>query len=111
MDDVNALHELILEDPRSKGRVFNVGSGTNLSVNEVYKLIEAQLRTGLKPVYEPDLPGEASTTLADISRAQSLGWRPRIDIAEGLQRSIRYIREKVPDSLKAGTSEPTVLSG
>jgi UDP-glucose 4-epimerase len=111
VDDVNALHELILEEPRSTGRVFNVGSGTNLSVNEVYQLIEAQLRTGLKPVYKPDLPGEARTTLANISSAQSLGWKPKVDIEEGLQRSIGYIRERVLDSLKAGTSESAVLSG
>jgi UDP-glucose 4-epimerase len=111
VDDVNALHELILEDPRSTGRVFNVGSGTNLSINQVYELIEAQLCTGLKPVYKPDLPGEARTTLANISNAQSLGWKPKVDIEEGLQRSIRYIREKVLDNLKAGASEPAVLSG
>jgi UDP-glucose 4-epimerase len=109
VEDVNALHEIILEDSRSSGRVFNVGSGTNLSINEVYQLIEEQLRTGLVPVYKPDLPGEAQTTLADITSAKSLGWSPAIDIQEGLRRSIRYVQEKVLAST-AATSEPAVLS-
>jgi UDP-glucose 4-epimerase len=111
VDDVNALHEIILEDPRSAGRVFNVGSGTNLSVNEVYQLVEAQLQTGLKPVYKPDQPGEARITLANISSAQALGWKPTIDVEEGLRRSVRHVREKVLASMKGGTSEPAVLSG
>jgi UDP-glucose 4-epimerase len=111
VDDVNSLHQLLLEDPRSKGRVFNVGSGTNLSINEVYELIEAQLRTGLKPIYQAELPGEARTTLADISSAKALGWKPKVDIEEGLRRSIRFVQEKVLENLKAAATEPAVLSG
>jgi len=72
-----------------------VGSGINFSVNEVYGLIERQLKTGLQPIYEPDLPGEAEITLADIAEARNLGWRPKIDINEGLRLSIEYIRERV----------------
>jgi UDP-glucose 4-epimerase len=104
VDDVNALHEIILEDARSAGRVFNVGSGTNLSVNEVYQLIEAHLQSGIKPVYKPDLPGEARMTLADISSARSLGWRPSINIDEGLRRSIQYIQDSVLGAIRSGTS-------
>jgi UDP-glucose 4-epimerase len=110
VDDVNALHQIILDDPRSSGRVFNVGSGTNLSVNQVYQLIEAQLHTGLGPVYKPDLPGEARITLADITSAQALGWTPLIDIQEGLRRSIRYVQERVLASIKSPNGETAVLS-
>ena len=95
VDDVNDFHLLVLEDPRADGRVFNVGSGINFSVNEVYELIERRLKTGLQPIYMPDLPGEAEITLADIAESRSLGWRPKIDINEGLYRSIEYIRDKV----------------
>jgi UDP-glucose 4-epimerase len=106
VDDVNALHRLILEDQRSAGKVFNVGSGTNFSVNEIYELIEGLLKTGLKPIYKPDLPGEALVTLADITNARQLGWEPRVDIEEGLRRSISYIKERVLDAAKAGLSGP-----
>ena len=36
-------------------------------------------------------------TLADIARAQSLGWRPEVDLTTGFERSIAYIREHVID--------------
>jgi UDP-glucose 4-epimerase len=95
VDDVNDLHLLLLEDPRSNGRVFNVGSGVNFSTNEIYRLIEELLQTGLHPIYKPDLPGEAQVTLADITAARELGWKPRVDIHDGLRRTIQYIRERV----------------
>lgn len=92
VDDVNDLHRLLLEDYRSHGKVFNIGSGVNFSVNEIYQAIEEILKTGLCPIYEPDLPGEAQITLADLTAAKSLGWAPRVDIREGLSRSIEYLR-------------------
>lgn len=95
VDDVNDLHVVILHDDRADGRVFNVGSGVNHSVNEIYQLVESLLKTGLKPVYKPDLPGEAEITLADITAAKSLGWKPRIDIEEGLKRTINYLEKRV----------------
>jgi UDP-glucose 4-epimerase len=95
VDDVNDFHLRVLEDPASNGRVFNVGTGTNYSVNEIYALIEGILQTGLKPIYKPDLPGEAELTLADITESKRLGWEPKVDIHEGLERTTRYIKEKV----------------
>ncbi len=101
VDDVNEFHLQVMSDPRTDGHTFNVGSGTNYSVLEVYELIEGMLHTGLQPVHKPDLPGEAEATLADISDALALGWRPRVGIEEGVQRSVDYIREKVMEEAAA----------
>lgn len=105
VDDVNDLHMNVLVNPASNGMVVNAGTGSNLSVNEVYQLVEEQLKSGLKPVYKPDLPGEAEVTLADITHARSLGWAPIVDIREGLRRTIQYLREKVAkDKLEVSSS-------
>jgi UDP-glucose 4-epimerase len=94
IDDVNDLHLTILEKDQANGRVFNVGSGTNHSVNQIYALVEGLMKTRLQPISKPDLPGEAEITLADITEAKSLGWSPRINIEEGLRRTIDYLRSK-----------------
>jgi UDP-glucose 4-epimerase len=95
VDDVNELHVVILENDRADGRVFNIGSGVNYSVNEIYQLVESLLKTGLKPIYKPDLQGEAEITLADINAAKGLGWNPRVEIKEGLKRTIEYLQARV----------------
>jgi UDP-glucose 4-epimerase len=95
VDDVTAFNVLALCDPRTDGGVYNVGTGVNYSINEVFEEVEAQLRTGLRPVYRDDLPGEAEITLADIEGSRRLGWEPRVGLREGVTRSIAYVRESV----------------
>jgi nucleoside-diphosphate-sugar epimerase len=95
IDDVNDFHLIVLEDQRATNKVFNVGSGTNFSVNEVYQIVEDLLKTGLRPIYKPELPGEAQITLADLGTAKALGWKPRVAITEGLSQTIDYLQGKV----------------
>lgn len=95
VDDVNEFHKRALENPASNGRVFNVGTGVNYSVNEIYAAVESMLQTGLQPIYKDELPGEAEVTLADITESRRLGWEPGFDLQRGLEHTIRYIREKV----------------
>lgn len=95
VDDVNAFHLRLLQDPRAAGQVYNVGTGRNHSVNEIFKIIEGVLGTGLRPEYQPDLPGEAEATLAEISRERELGWEPGVGIEAGILRSLEYLRRSV----------------
>jgi len=104
VDDVNDFHLMLLEDNRTKGKIYNVGTGTNYSVSEIFALVEGRLKTGLKPRYAPDLPGEAAVTLADIAEAKALGWRPKIGIDEGLERSIDYYRRNIQGAAKGSGS-------
>jgi len=98
VDDINDFHMQCMTDSRTDGEVFNLGSGINYSVNEIYKIIANLLNSNIKPVYRPDMPGEAQANLADISKARSLGWTPRIELEKGLRTSIEFIR----DELRAG---------
>lgn len=95
IDDINDFHLRCITDPRTNDRTFNLGSGHNYSVNEIYLTIENLLKTGIKPVYKEDLPGEAEATLADISAAKGLGWSPRTSLEEGLRLSAEYIHNSV----------------
>lgn len=95
VDDVNDFHLLCLSDLRTDGETYNLGSGKNYSVLDIYNLIESFLHAKIPPEFKADLPGESENTLADISKALKLGWRPKTTIEEGIKNSIAYIREKV----------------
>jgi nucleoside-diphosphate-sugar epimerase len=92
VDDVNDFHMQCLTDERTIGRVFNLGTGTNFSVRDIYETIARLLGTSIRPAFRPDLPGEAEQNLADIAAAQALGWQPHTSLEEGLRASIDYIR-------------------
>jgi UDP-glucose 4-epimerase len=95
IDDVNDFHLLCMTDHRTDGQVFNIGSGQNYSVLEVYKMITGLLKIKIEPLFKPDLPGEARQTLADIARAENIGWRPKTNILDGLKKMIEYIRKEM----------------
>jgi len=97
VDDVNDFHLVCALDDRTDGNTYNLGSGVSYSVREIFDHVRSVLGSDVEPRHEPDLPGEAEQTLADITRAQSLGWRPKVDLTTGLERSIAYIREHVVD--------------
>ena len=68
------------------GQIYNVGSGTTVSVNRLVELL------GGKKVHIPKRPGEPDSTFADISRIrQDLGWKPRVPIEEGVAEILKHI--------------------
>lgn len=94
-NDVNDFHILAMNDDRTNGKLYNLGSGKSYSVKEIYHIIEGFLKTGIQPEYREDLPGEAETTLADITEAKKLGWYPKIDICSGIKDMIDWIKVNV----------------
>jgi UDP-glucose 4-epimerase len=101
VDDVNDFHMLCLRDARTIDGTYNLGSGRDHSIRELYDIVRQLLGSTLEAAYEPDLPGEAERTCADIARARALGWTPRVGLEEGLRRSIDYLRAHV---LTAGSA-------
>lgn len=64
-------------DEKYYGQVYNVGSGKNISILEIAKMISYDY------VFIPPRSGEAKTTLANIDKIKKIfGWNPKIDIKE-----------------------------
>jgi nucleoside-diphosphate-sugar epimerase len=95
IDDINDFHMMCINDERTNNKVFNLGSGENYSVNEIYSIISELLNSSIKPQYKPDLPGEALSNLADIIEAKKLGWYPKINLKNGLKSSILFIKNEI----------------
>jgi nucleoside-diphosphate-sugar epimerase len=63
-----------------RGEVFNVGSGTSLSVKELADMISPD------QVHVEGRKGDSLATLADISKIRAaLGWEPKVFFTEGLE--------------------------
>ena len=61
------------------GTVFNIGSGTNYSINEIAKMYDNAI------VHVPARTGEMKATLANIEKAKALlGWNPSIELEKWL---------------------------
>lgn len=70
------------------GEAFNAGSGTNTTINEIYKSVARIMKKRIKPHYIPPV-FEPKETLGDISKAHKLlGWQPKVTLQAGLKRTI-----------------------
>lgn len=95
VDDINRFHELCMGNSRTDNKVFNLGSGMNYSVLDIYKMIANLLKNKKAPLFRKELSGEAKETLANIYAARRLGWKPKISLEKGLLGMIDYIQEEI----------------
>lgn len=67
------------------GQVFNIGSGENYSINQVFEMLCKNLGKFPDPIHGPAMI-EPKATLADITKARLvLGWKPKVTFEEGLK--------------------------
>jgi UDP-glucose 4-epimerase len=85
----------LLRKPEIQGGTFNLGSGRDYSILEIYDRIEGLIQSGLKPDFQPDMPAEAFRTLADIGESVRAGWEPKITIEQGLVDFIAYTKSRL----------------
>jgi nucleoside-diphosphate-sugar epimerase len=85
------------------GRVFNIGTGRSVTLNEVYAAIAEQIGFTAKPNYGPPREGDIKHSLADINRAsQELGYQPKAQFQEGLKKTVAwYLEEKEKQQIAA----------
>ena len=74
---------------------FNIGTGIETNVNQLYAALAQIAGTSRAPEYGPARPGEQMRSVILPARAQKeLGWRPQVELPEGLAETLRYFRER-----------------
>jgi len=82
------------EAPGASGLVFNVGTGSRITLNQTLKLLEKISGKPLRAKYDPPRAGDILHSQADISLGrQVLGYEPRVDFEEGLRRTWKWYKE------------------
>jgi UDP-glucose 4-epimerase len=80
VDDV--VDALVLLMHRLDGEVYNIGTGVETTLNQVYKMLG-----GTNPILEEGRKGEIDSQCLDSTKLGRLGWKPKVDLEEGLRRT------------------------
>jgi len=76
-----------------RGEVVNIACGERTSLNQLLGYIGELTGTPLDPEHRPTRPGDVRDSLADVTAARELlGYEPRVDVREGLKRTIEAFR-------------------
>lgn len=83
VDDLAAaiVHLLGLQNPPD---LVNLGSGSEISILELAKLVARTVGFTGSIETDPSKPDGTPRKLCDISRIQATGWQPRISLADGV---------------------------
>jgi len=88
--DVARANVLALEDELPSG-AYNIGTGIETDVNELYDVARALLGSELPARHGPAKPGEQLRSSIDPRRAERiLGWRPEVTLGAGLEETLRF---------------------
>ena len=93
VDDVVAA--ILLAAERGRPRPYNIGSGRQTSVRQIYDAIAGRLGIRDEPELVELSPGEVGFMALDCSAAaDELGWSPQVPLGEGLERTIAWGRRQ-----------------
>lgn len=88
------------------GVALNIGGGSQVTVNQVVKMLEELLNRDIRVGYTAGQRGDVRHTSADTSQAALLiGYRPSVDLRTGLAREIRWVEQT--QDMKATASAQT----
>jgi UDP-glucose 4-epimerase len=84
---------ILAMDKLAENGVFNVGSSTVISMNELAMLVNNLTCNKSLPLYNPRHPMFLKYVQADINKIKSItGWFPKVSLEEGIKNTVDFFR-------------------
>ena len=82
---------------RGHRKALNIGTGQLTSVNQLIEMLKQIIGFRWDAEHGPARAGDVYRISLDSSRAEAeLAWMPKTDLAEGLARTVKFLRENAP---------------
>ena len=92
IDDIVEANMLALD--RGSREIYNVANNRETSVNEIFDHLKAELGFPQDVIYGPARAGEVYRIfLANDKIKAGMGWAPKVDMKEGMRRTVEYYRK------------------
>lgn len=85
---------LFLMERYTGEEIINVGCGEDLTIAELARLVAEVVGYRGEIRFDPSMPDGTPRKLLDVSRLFALGWRPRIELREGIAQTWRWWRQQ-----------------
>jgi GDP-L-fucose synthase len=95
---------LFLMDRYEHEQHINVGSGYDVSIRSLAELVRDVVHPGAELSFDTTKPDGMPRKLLDSGRILSLGWRPRIELAEGIASTYGWFLDQDPAALRLSSA-------
>jgi GDP-L-fucose synthase len=72
---------------------INIGTGVDQSVRELADMVRARVHPDAELQFDAAKPDGSPQKLLDVGHIHALGWRHRVDLADGIDRTYRWFVE------------------
>jgi UDP-glucose 4-epimerase len=87
---------------RLDARGFNIGTAIETSVLDLARSLQRSAKSDVPVTLAPARPGEQQRSAVSISKAaQLLGWKPEVDLHDGLEQTFAFFAERFGRERKA----------
>jgi dTDP-L-rhamnose 4-epimerase len=95
VEDIASANLLAAETDKLDGIPVNVGSGKGTPIRQIAEQLSAALKIDIAPEINGEFrPGEMRHLTSDTTRIRAIGYKPDVDLAEGIARYIDWIRSQ-----------------
>ncbi len=85
----------ILAMNKGDNQGYNVGTGEQVSTQEIFDRLKKLTKSDLEPIYEKERLGDAKAgSLNPLKIKQELGWQAKYDLDSGLKETVEYFKKK-----------------
>jgi len=90
----DVVKALIAAVEKGEGETFNIGTGHQVSVEDLYWRMAKACGVDEEPVFAPARAGELARNALDPAKAgRMLGWGPKVGLEDGIALTVDHIRQ------------------
>ena len=94
LDNLDPFNEILLKDSNGDSLPFlNVGTGEDISIRELAKLISHIIGFEGEILWDKSKPDGTPKKQLNVDRINKLGWSSKISLKQGLEKTIKHFKE------------------
>ena len=81
---------LFLMDTYESSELINVGSGVDMAIKDLARLVQGIVGFKGKLTFDTTKPDGAMRKLLDSRKINKLGWKPKVDFEDGIRKTYQW---------------------
>src|ERR1051325_5650816 len=95
VEDIARANLLAAQSDKLDGYAVNIGSGEGTPIRKIAQILSRLLEVDIQPEARGEFrPGEVRHLTSDTTQARAAGYKPQVELDEGIQRYIDWIRSQ-----------------
>jgi UDP-glucose 4-epimerase len=91
----DVIEAVILAAQSDATGVFNIGTGHSVLINDLAAMIMDLAGNRIEPIHLDRREGDVRHSIADISKASAIGYKPKYSLIDGLRESLEHLMNVV----------------